>query len=89
MAAHVYLDEHNVMHIIYDTPEDICSTAYYQPADPLYENGISGQMLINLPQLDSAGQPVMIQKVLELSVLTSAKRDRANNQNLENLNVGV
>lgn len=71
MSARIHLDENNIVQIIYDTPEDICTTTYYQPGDPLYEKGIAGQMLLNLPQLDSGGKPVMIQKAVELKRLIS------------------
>lgn len=72
MAARTFIDEHNVMQIIYDTPEDLETTTYYQPGDPLYEKGIAGQMLINLPHNDSEGKPVMIQRCVELKRIISA-----------------
>ncbi|MBK7360546.1 MAG: hypothetical protein IPI96_15210 [Saprospiraceae bacterium] len=85
MGAHTHLDEKNVLHIIYDTPEDIMSTTYYQPGDPLYEKGIGGQMLLNLPRFDHEGKPEIFQKIVELPVLTSAKRNQLIHSNPENL----
>lgn len=72
MAARTFIDENNVMQIIYDNPEDIETTVYFKPGDPLYDQGIAGQMTINLPRFID-GKPEMFQKVVDIPILRDFK----------------